>query len=489
MRSTGVGRGLAIGAAALSFAVPSAQAGGPTVGSPGIGDSFFNEAGNGGYDVDKYDVELRYDPKRNRFLGGTNTEVSAEVTQPAGLTSFNLDYLGPRVMKVRIDGEEVNFSRNGGELTIEPAALIANSEEFDVEVRYKGKPKEVTDPDGSTEGWVATDDGAFVVGEPLGSPAWFPSNNHPLDKAVFEISVEVPRPYKAVSNGTLDVETDGNRQTFNWAADEPMATYLATATVGRFETQRDTNPPGSTDFSYVAVDPRFPGDGAIDKGFDIIDFFEGRFGPYPFAATGGIVDVADVGYALETQTRPIYPGPPGAGLVAHELAHQWFGNDVSLADWSEIWLNEGFATYANWLWSEFRGGLSLSEHLDQVCQAGAGSPNWSPPPGSVPGPEVMFHSGVYIRGAAALQALRELIGDADFFDVVLAWASQGPDGAVDTDDLIALVKAETPVADATIDDLFDDWVFDEGKPEGCGAPKSTSGLDAALGVPDLSRLR
>ena len=160
---------------------------------------------------------------------------------------------------------------------------------------------------------MRTDDGAFVVGEPLGSPGWFPSNNHPKDKALFDISVEVPRPYKAVSNGTLDVENDGNMRTFNWTAEEPMATYLATATVGKFKTEQDDDPPGSTDFSYVAVDPRFPGDGSIDKGFEMIDFFEDVFGPYPFAATGGIVDAVQRRLRARDADSPDLPRAPGLG--------------------------------------------------------------------------------------------------------------------------------------------------------------------------------
>jgi len=484
-----------VAVAAVAMAAPAARGGGDTSGSGRLDppDPFFPRSGNGGYDVTSYDIDLRYDPKRNRFRGGTKTKVEAEVTQPAGLESFHLDYRGPEIQRVRVNGEPAGFTRKGQELIVEPSDLVGFGEELKTKVVYKGKPRQITDPDGSIEGWVRTGDGAFVVGEPRGGPTWFPSNDHPSDKALFEISIEVPKPYKAISNGTLEITKLGNRRLFEWSSDDPMATYLATATVGRFETEKDTdfNPPGPPSYSYVAVDPSFAGDGAIGRGDDIIDHFESDFGPYPFEETGGIVDRApNVGYALETQTRPIYPVQPDATLVAHELAHQWFGNDITLADWSEIWLNEGFATWAEWWWDEEDGGPSAGETLAAVCDLGPGSSAWSPPPGSVPGPEVMFGDGVYTRAGAALQALRELIGDSDFFDVLAAWAAQDSLGAYTTEDLIALVKTQTGVDDGEIDDHFEDWVFDEGKPDGCSAPKTgRDSLGAALGVPDLAPRR
>ncbi len=478
----------AMALAAVGLLAPAAHAGVDTTGSQGLGDSFFPKSGNGGYNVEQYTVVLRYDPESNRFLGGTRTLIGADVTQPDGLTRFNLDYRGPAIRKVKVDGEVASFSRKGQELRIEPDSLLPPGADFLVDVIYRGKPKPTRDPDGSVDGWVPTSDGAVVVGEPRGNPTWFPSNDHPSDKALIEVSVEVPKPYKAVSNGTLeDVFDLGDTREFRWSSDDPMATYLATATVGKFDTEEVIDPPGSTSYSYVAVDKRFTGDGAIDRNLEIIDHFDETLGPYPYDETGGIVDTApSVDFALETQTRPIYPGPPGDVLVAHELAHQWFGNEITLADWSEIWLNEGFATWAEWWWEAADGGPTMGERLVDFCAFGP----FNPPPGDVPGPEQMFFDSVYERGGAALEALRELIGDTEFFAILATWTAQDPYGSVTTDELEDLVKDTSSVPEQDIEDHFDDWVFEDGKPQGCSAPRSRSAeLDAAFGVPELSLRR
>jgi aminopeptidase N len=484
-------------AASLVLGAATAYAGPPdTSGSSRLEptpDPFYPKSGNGGYTVSAYDVDLRYDPERNRFRGGTRTAISATVTQPDGLDRFNLDYRGPAITRVEVDGEPAGFSRRGQELTVRAPSTLANDQGFEVLLVFRGVPEIVRDPDGSIEGWVKTDDGAFVVGEPRGNPSWFPSNDHPSDKALFEIAIEVPKPYKAVSNGILEVVDNGDgTRDFRWTTGTaPMATYLATATVGRFDTTEIVDPPGSTEYSYVAVDKGFAGDGAIGQGFAIIEHFEETISPHPYEETGGIVDSAPrVGYALETQTRPIYPGPPSSALVAHELAHQWFGNEITPADWSEIWLNEGFATWAEWWWVEETGGPTVAERLDDICTISPGAGFWDLPPGDVPGPEQMFADPVYDRGGASLQALRELIGDDDFFDLLAAWTSQDPLGAVTTEDFEDLAKAVAAgTDDAEIEDLFDDWITDDGKPQGCAATKRRSAFDAALGVPQLSPRR
>ena len=249
-----------------------------------------------------------------------------------------------------------------------------------------------------------------------------------------------------------------------------MATYLATATIGKFDVTEETLP-GTPSYSYTAVDRKLdPGD--IDRGPEIIDYLDGFLGPYPFDETGAIVDRgAKIGYALETQTRPFYPSPPGGGLVAHELAHQWFGDQISLADWSEIWLNEGFAQWAQWYWDDHDGGQVIEDRVDALCGISAGDTGfWNPPPAAVPGPEVMFDDTVYDRGAMTLQRLREWIGDADFFSLMSTWAGQDPLGSVTTPELIAMVKSISSEDDVDIDEFFADWVYDAGKPDGCTAP-------------------
>jgi len=466
--------------AAMVLAPGGAGARGGTIGSAGVGDSFFPKSGNGGYDVSHYEVSIAYEPKRNIFRPVTRTVLEAEVTQPAGLTRFNLDFRGLKVTDLEVVdaadtdivyGED-DFSRDGQELTIDLDQAMPLGTEFLVFVHYHGKPKQITDPDGSPEGWVKTSDGAISLGEPRGTPTWIPSNDHPTDKATFAINILVPKGFKAVSNGELvasNSSPNGKRRLFAWEEDQPMATYLATATVGKFDVIEETLP-GTPSYSYTAVD-RTLDRGATDRGPEIIEYLNDFFGPYPFDETGAIVDFGgEIGYALETQTRPFYPSPPGAGLVAHELAHQWFGNQVSLADWSEIWLNEGFAEWAQWYWEADDGNQPIAERVDDLCDIPAQAGFWDSPPATVAGPEVMFDISVYSRGAMTLQRLREWIGDTDFFNLMSTWAGQDPLGSVTTDELIDTVKSISSEPDTEIDDFFADYAFDPGKPDGCSPP-------------------
>ena len=465
-------------ACALVAVVPGAGAkGGPTVGSEGVGDTFFPLSGNGGYDVSNYFVATAYEPERNFIRPVSGTVITADVTQPAGLSAFDLDFRGLKIDDLEVSDTdsstvygENDFERDGQELRIELDQTIPTGTEFEIALRYHGKPKELTDPDGSLEGWVKTSDGAIALGEPRGTPAWIPSNDHPTDKATFDFQFVVPKGYKVISNGELEgtqTSPGGNRRAFAWTEDQPMATYLATATIGKFKTEEETLS-GTPSYSYTAVDKK-TNPGAIDQGPEIIDFLDGSFGTYPFNETGAIVDRgAKIGYALETQTRPFYPSPPGDGLVAHELAHQWYGNQITLADWSEIWLNEGFAQWAQWWWDEEDGGENVSARVDDLCEI-PDSDNgfWNPPPAEVPGPEVMFDNTVYERGGMTLQRLRELIGNTEFFQLMEDWASQDPLGAYTTEDFVAMTKSVSSVSDGQLDDFFADWLHEAGKPDGC----------------------
>jgi aminopeptidase N len=464
------GFAVAIAITAGLFSVASASAG-STIGSPGVEppDPFYPNAGNGGYDVDHYLVDLDV-RDRSRLVDGVTT-ITADSTQ--SLSRFNLDYAGPRLRSVKVDGQPAAFERDGGELEITPAGTIPDSTGFTVRVRYRGRPRTIGEPDGSRGGWHLTDDGAFVAGEPQGAAGWYPANDHPTDKATFDFEITVPRKKKAISNGALtgiEPTPSGRRRTWTWDTGiEPMATYLATVVTGRFSL--DDSPQAEADIpSWIAVDKRTNA-GAVGRTGETIDLFEPLYGPYPFSSTGGIVDRASVGYALETQTRPVYDSTPDATLIAHEIAHQWFGNLVTLATWDEIWLNEGFATWAEWRWDESEEGPTTAQRLDDFCSVGAGNgAHYNPPPAAVPGPAQMFDNTVYDRGGATLQALKEQVGADDFEAILHEWvadATADPYGTVTTADFIALTKAESTVPDATLDEFFTDWLEAPGRPDGC----------------------
>jgi len=659
----------------LALAPGTAQAGGVryTPGAPGAGDPYFPLDGNGGYDVRHYLLDVKYAPESD-LLAGVAT-ISARATQ--SLSRFNLDFEGLTVRSIKVDGDPARWRREGGELTVTPRRGLREGRAFTVVVRYDGVPR--TLPDGS--GFIHTDDGSVIIGEPDVAATWFPVNDHPIDKASYTFRVTVPAGLEAVANGVLESRrTEGRWSTWVWQAREPMASYLATATVGEFDLRsyradgirywdavdsdlyeplaeprtgegfaisqpadasykrlartiavpaggadlsfwvvRDTEPDwdfmfveahtvgaddwttlpdgnghtsdalgnpcpfwlslhpflshyqtdngdetcaptgttgawhaasGASDgyeqwtvdlsawagrsvevsisyasdevvpFAGLFVDDvtvstgagttSFEDDGdpldgwtvpgpppgtsenvndwvtgtvddipppagtAIDGSFDrqpeIIDFLAQTFGPYPFSAAGGIVDDADsFGFALENQTRPIYAlaffSDPVSGdsVVVHELAHQWYGDSLAIARWQHIWLNEGFATYAEWLWSEREGLGTAQEIFDFLYDVAfpEDGPFWQVVIGD-PGPDSLFDSAVYTRGAMTLHQLRLTVGDRDFFRILRTWAQSRRGDSVTTTEFIRLAEA---ISGRRLGALFDTWLFTPRRPD------------------------
>jgi len=451
-------------AALIASAVlaPAAVAGlDPVDGTPGVGDSFFPRSGNGGYEVEHYDLSLRYDPRSARLRATARIQLVVD-TGGAPLGRFNLDFRGPKVKSLRVNGQAAERARQGQELTVTPQEPLADGAEATVVARYAGRPKQLVDPDGGREGWTRTPDGAIALGEPRGSPAWFPCNDHPTDKATYRIKLVTPGSVVGISNGRLVRSRRGHRSVTVWRQAQPMATYLALAAIGKFRIDRGT----MAGARYLGAVQRNLGQRALKRlrmrSRRAHRFLPGVAGPYPFDATGGVVDPSNLGYALETQGRPYYPGPPSQDLVVHELAHQWFGNSVSPADWSEIWLNEGFATYMEWLYAEARGGPTAQQRFNQLYEShGPGDSGfWNPPPGQVPGPQKLFDNTVYDRGAMALQVLRHEIGDEDFETVLEEWATENEGGTVTTADFRAKIVAVA----GTVPPIFDQWLDQTGRP-------------------------
>jgi Peptidase family M1 domain/Peptidase M1 N-terminal domain/Immune inhibitor A peptidase M6 len=666
-------------------------------GAPGIGDPYFPLDGNGGYDVKHYLLNIKYDPATD-VLRGVAT-IRARATQ--NLSRFNLDFVGLTVRSIKVNGRPATWSRDGGELTVTPRRGLRSKRIFITRVRYDGVPEPIEEGLGIS-GFVHTDDGAVIIGEPHVAATWFPVNDHPIDKAAYTFRVTVPAGLEAVANGRLQgTRTKGGSTTWRWNAREPMASYLATATMGEFDLDayrsgrirfwdaidpdllappavprtgeqfaisqkgepaykrlartiavpdggatlsfwitRDTEPgwdfvfveahtagqadwttlqdenghtsqdtgavcpfwlelhpfltnyqtatgdetcspqgatggewwaasgasdgweqwqvdlsayagstvevaityasdesvqlagafvddivvstgEGSTSFEEdgdtfdgwtvpgaPAGSPPNPNDwiagtvadtpeplgAAVQASFsrqpEIIDFLSGMFGRYPFSAAGGIVDDADIGFALENQTRPIYswffflfPGL-GDSVVVHELAHQWYGDSLAVARWQHIWLNEGFATYAEWLWAEREGLATVQEIFDDFYSIPAEDPFWSLTIGD-PGPDALFDGAVYDRGAMTLHQLRLVVGDGDFFRILRRWATSRRGGNVTTPQFIRLAER---VFGQQLDALFNAWLFTPEKPAlfGPGALRSSA---TAQGEHDRPALR
>ncbi|MGH3897634.1 MAG: M1 family metallopeptidase [Pseudonocardiaceae bacterium] len=447
---------------------PAAGAGQPVAGAEGIGDPYFPRAGNGGYDVTGYDIQIRYDPVTDRLEG--NTTVTARATQ--SLSRFNLD-LRLAASAVTVDDQPAEIRQTGGELQITPAQPVQANQPMVVRVTYAGVPSDISDGDGPTRAWVRTADGAVAVGEPDSAAWWYPSNDHPSDKATVAVTATVPAGVEAISNGALlggPEPVEPGWEKWRWQANEPMTTYLAFVAIGQYDIVRRDSSFGPYLAAYAeGLDPQVAAAAraSVERTPEIAGFLAEIFGPYPFNNLGGVVpDASTMGFALETQTRPVY-GPVffGSGadieVVVHELAHQWFGDSVSVRQWRDIWLNEGFATYAEWLYAERTGGLSTQQAAAQrYARLPADADFWRIPPAD-PGAARVLSGPIYSRGAMALQALRAAVGDEDFFASLRTWATERRNGNGSVADFLAVVER---VSGENVDDVAQTWLFSPTRP-------------------------
>ena len=419
---------------------------------------FFPRSGNRGYDVKHYDISLGYQPRSGEL---TARDV-IEARSTSGLSRFSLDLDGLKVTSVGVDGEPARYSRGRGKVKIVPATPIAKGEAFGVDLRYQGLPRKVTDPDGSTEGWYRTSDGAVAVGEPVGTAAWLASNNAPRDKASFDIQITVPAGVKAVSNGRLVSRQKIDRRVrWSWSEPAPMATYLALVDIGDGKLVQGHVGKLPT---WTLIDPRLAAKSraAIDSLPEIIRWESHIYGPYPFAAAGSVVDLADLEYALETQTRPIYAFAPDRTTVVHETAHQWFGDSVSLERWPDIWLNEGFATWTQWYFAERHGGRTAQQVFAKLYRRPASQTKfWDPPSGHPGQAKNLFVVSTYVRGAMTLQALRDKIGTEDLLRILRTWATEHHHANGDIEEFIALADK---ISGEHLSGFFHRWLFQRGKP-------------------------
>lgn len=433
-----------------------------TEGAAGVGDPYFPELGNGGYDVGHYALDLTWLADEGALEGVAT--ITAAATQD--LSRFNLDLAGLEVRSVTVDGAPAEFSQVERELQVSPVDPIATGDEFATVVTYGGAPSPISaGTDIFDVGWQTDGREAFVVSEPAGAATFFPVNDHPVDKATYTFEVTAPADQVVAANGLLVGSEDQGDGTTQWTyeASDPMASYLVQIAIGDYElVDAGTTASGVTvrhalHRSLAGVARR-----TVERTAEMIDVLDDVYGPFPFESYGVLAVDEPLGFALETQTLTIIGSDiAGAGrnadeILLHELSHQWVGDAVSVATWKDIWLNEGFATYSEWLWSERTGGPSAAS----LAQSAARSGGLDGPPGD-PGPEELFQETVYVRGGLTLQALRQQIGDDAFFTVLRTWIDEHLDGVASTTQLIELAER---VSGQQLDELFQRWLYEPGLP-------------------------
>ena len=441
-----------------------------TPGADGIGDSRYPQLGNSGYDAQHYTLDLNVTDVETSNLDAVTT-IEAQATQ--NLSSFNLDFVGFDIASITVNGEPAQFSRNGQELNITPSDSLHQGDNFAVEIAYSGSPevtqslseiKEETIP----VGWNPFMGGSYVLGEPNGAENYYPVNNHPLDKASYTFRVTTPKPYEVAANGVLEKTIDnGNTNTYVFEANDPMASYLSTVNIyDGFNTQTQTSTNGVPIRNYFAEGIPEAQLEAFNRQPEMIDYFSEVFGPYPFEVYGSVaIDTpVNVG-ALETQTLSIFGAEALASselesVVAHELAHQWFGNSLSLSDWGDIWLNESFATYAQGLWiEESQGGTeALNSWVQNQFSTAAIDFDNLVVPGEPPADDLFNVNSVYTWSSIGLHALRQEIGDDAFFNSLRTYNERFQDGNVTPEDFIHITEE---ASGQELDSLFDTWFYSE----------------------------
>lgn len=429
-----------------------------------IPDPYTPGHGSADYSVRHYDLELDCRLASNRLQGVAILRGRANVK----LSQISLDLAGLKPTKIQLNGSRVTkFAQRGEKLVVNAPHSIPKGEDFLLEVRYEGNPRPRRGTWGEV-GWEELRDGVLVAGQPDGAPSWFPCNDHPSQKASYRFTMTTDAGYRVVCNGRLvEHRRKSSRETWVFEQKEPMATYLATLQIGRYTTFDVDGAAGAVPI-HVAVPPSLRGQAetGLARQRDMMDLFEDRFGPYPFGEYTVVVTEDELEIPLEAQALSIIGRNHLATeweaqrLVAHELSHQWFGNSLTVGSWKDIWLHEGFACYAEWLWSEASGTLSTQLRVlaawrklaDQAQDVVIGDP----------GPKDMFDDRVYKRGALALHVLRTAMGDEQFFTLLQEWTRKHRHATVTPQELFTLADSLAPGLDAAA--LLTPWLYEKHLP-------------------------
>lgn len=422
-------------------------------------DPYTPTSGSAEFQIDHYDLDLDYKIRRNRLTG--HAVLHGRVLQ--GTSTITLDLRGLKVRRVLVNDTKIQFTQTPMKLLLHTD--VRAGEAFVVQVHYAGKPGPENGSWGDV-GWEELTDGVLVAGQPNGAATWFPCNDHPGHKSTYRCTVLVDSDYTAISNGELvHTASKGRRTAWSWESTQPLATYLATVQIGRYTQGRVDNAghaPARVPLWLACGEHLWQqAQGTLAKQHAMMTVFERYFGQYPFDSYGVVVTDDALEMPLESQPLSIFgsnhlvAGWETEGLIAHELAHQWFGNSLTLGRWEDIWLNEGFACYGEWLWSEESGRANIESHAHAAHAQLASLPQDIVL--ADPGGDHMFDDRVYTRGALTLHALRSFTGDDVFFRILRSWAAEHRYGTVSTASFLTHVGL---IAGRRTMPLLSDWLFE-----------------------------
>ena len=442
----------------------------PGAGSAGLDDPLYETLGNGGYDAIHYVLDLRYETAASTQPIDGSVTIVAFATQ--SLSSFNLDFSGDSIGAVTVNGRPATARRDGEELVITPARALYCGLPFVVRVEhFTSTPGVPSASDLLAVPFFATPDGSAWAGQPAGAHRIFPSNDHPRDKASFTFRLDVPASTTAVANGTLLAKRTGHDRSVWWYEQaQPMATELAQVAVGDLSViSRGTH-------DGIEVRDVVPTRLAEELGpklaveVDHIKWMAERVGDYPFNTYGSLLLDTSLGFALETQTLSLFEvaffrgtEPEYAPIMVHELAHQWFGDSVAPASWTDVWQNEGHATWYELTYQMAPDSPELEELMRQVYTYGDLYRAYFGPVGTPRSGDVndVFSPNAYYGGALVLYALRQQVGDEKFQAIERAWVREYRGRSASSADFIALAS-RIPGQDLTA--FLNEWLYSDVTP-------------------------
>jgi len=428
----------------------------PVIPESSIGDAFAPELGNMGYDVQRYDIQISIDPAQVNHLEASVT-ISA-ITTIDYPVEISLDFIGYQVKDVEVDGEVVEFQRSQDKLAILMPELFTKDTPFTVYIEYGGETdlrQSIYVPFVDTIGPFFPDgESMFIVSEPDGARFWLPCNDHPRDKAIFHFEVSVPEGYNVAANGNLvDEKENEEGRTFIWEHDYPMATYLATIAVGKYQKMHTTTEEGIELRDYYFRGQEEEARNSIKLVSELIPWYEEMLGPYPFEAFGHVY-VNTSGLGFEAQTLVVLAANEiNETVISHELAHMWFGDWVSLDSWGEMWRNEGFAKYFENMWLSRDDPRAFKEYMDDLSKRMYDNPDMPALDSLLP--IELFATASYYKGAVVVHQLRQEVGDEVFFQGLQEYIEQYGGSTATNEDFIRVMEE---AAGQPLDDFFDKWL-------------------------------